>query len=133
MKAAAGLLLAAGLAGGLGYGIGLDAGGPEAGDMAATPAPVAMPAAAARSAPETAAEGAASPPADAPGDPSPLGRLRGLGRDVIGAAPPGASGQDRRTQVYGTVCETSRGECTVTSAPINSFCRCGDTPGRIVR
>jgi len=133
MRAAAGLLVAAGLAGGLGYGIGRDADGPATGDAVVSQAPAAMPAATARQAPQAAAEGAGFRPAAVPGDPTPLGRLHGLRQDAGGAVPPGSSRQNRKAQVYGTVCETKSGECTVTSAPINSYCSCGNTPGRITR
>lgn len=37
------------------------------------------------------------------------------------------------SQSYGTVCETPRGECTVSPLPINGLCTCGGTPGKIIR
>lgn len=42
-------------------------------------------------------------------------------------------GQDYISQSYGTVCETPRGECTVSPKPINGLCSCGDAPGKITR
>lgn len=40
---------------------------------------------------------------------------------------------DYLSQSYGTVCETPRGECTVSPKPINSLCTCGSSPGKIIR
>ncbi len=40
---------------------------------------------------------------------------------------------DRLSQSYGTVCETPRGECTVSPKPINGFCTCNGAPGKIIR
>lgn len=42
-------------------------------------------------------------------------------------------GDEMIVQTSGTVCSTPEGECTVPQGPINSFCTCGGTPGRIVR
>ncbi|MCA8880081.1 MAG: hypothetical protein KDA73_09015 [Rhodobacteraceae bacterium] len=39
----------------------------------------------------------------------------------------------RMSQGYGTVCQTSQGECYVPQGPINSSCSCNGVPGRIVR
>lgn len=36
-------------------------------------------------------------------------------------------------QSVGTVCETPEGECLVGQAPINSYCECYGSAGRIVR
>ncbi|WP_108259008.1 hypothetical protein [Mangrovicoccus ximenensis] len=47
-------------------------------------------------------------------------KTRGLGESLI-------------SQSTGTICSTPRGECVVPQGPINSFCTCGGTPGRIVR
>ena len=61
---------------------------------------------------------AASPGTELPGAaaPSPAERLG----DVVG-------------QSVGTVCETPEGECLVGQAPINSYCECGGSAGRVVR
>lgn len=37
------------------------------------------------------------------------------------------------SQSYGTVCTTSRGNCTVPRQPLNSVCQCGSTVGRVTR
>jgi hypothetical protein len=44
-----------------------------------------------------------------------------------------APGDDYLSQSYGTICETPRGECTVSPKPINSLCSCNGAPGKIIR
>ncbi|WP_172331646.1 hypothetical protein [Mangrovicoccus sp. HB161399] len=68
-------------------------------------------------------EAVAAMPAGAAPAAAPL-QERGYGQPAL---------KDRLAQSFGTVCSTPKGECSVPRAPINSFCSCNGTPGRIVR
>lgn len=98
------------VAGAAGYGIGAVA-GPGLLKPADLPA-------AAEAVPTAARPVAASPGTGFPGAAAPSAGER-LG-DVVG-------------QSVGTVCETPEGECLVGQAPINSYCECGGSAGRVVR
>ena len=68
-----------------------------------------------------------------PTAPRPVAASPGTG--FPGAAAPSAGERlgDVVGQSVGTVCETPEGECLVGQAPINSYCECGGSAGRVVR
>lgn len=75
-------------------------------------------------------EGASQPiEASLPGDYP--GGATGSGGEATGRT--GGAPGELIGQSTGTVCETASGQCRVPEGPINSFCSCSGTPGRIVR
>ena len=101
------------VAGAAGYGIGAVAG---PGLLRPADLPAAAEAVETAPRPVAASPDAVSRATPQPVAPSPAERLG----DVVG-------------QSVGTVCETPEGECLVGQAPINSYCECGGSAGRVVR
>lgn len=63
----------------------------------------------------------------------PVAASPGTGLSGAAAPSPGERLGDVVGQSVGTVCETPEGECLVGQAPINSYCECGGSAGRVVR